>query len=105
MEGYKGRLYDEILSLEERIHNLENFVNDTVLFKTLSWKLRIATRLQLFFMRRYYFWLANRVNMILTKEDFEYYSTPVAQVDEPVTEVKETKKKKKRNNKKTKTNE
>lgn len=105
MEGYKGRLYDEILSLEERIHNLENFVNDLVLFKTLSWKLRMATRLQLFFMRRYYFWLANRVNMILTKEDIEYYSTPVNKTTEPVTEVKETKKKTKRKNKKTKANE
>lgn len=105
MEGYKGRLYDEALSLEERIHNLENFVNDSMLFKTLSWKLRMATRLQLFFMRRYYFWLANRVAMILTKEDIAYYSTPVNEAIESVTEVKETKKKKKRNNKKTKTNE
>lgn len=105
MEGYKGRLYDEIFSLEERIHNLENFVNDSVLFNTLSWKLRIATRLQLFFMRRYYFWLANRVSMILTKEDIEYYSTPVDKVLEPTAEVKEPKKKTKHKNKKTKSNE
>lgn len=107
MEDFKVRMLDEACSLETKINALETFVNTDDVFTALSWKVRVATRLQLFFMNRYYFWLVQRINLLCTQADFEDYAhriTTPAEV-EPVVEVtaepvKKTNKSKKRAKKK-----
>lgn len=97
MEDFKVRLFDEVCILEDKIHKLTAFVTNKETFSKLSFKLRVVTRLQLFFMRHYYLCLAQRMDMVCTPEDIAYYATPQT--------AKTTKPKTKRKNKKTKTNE
>ena len=97
MEDFKVRLLDEVCILEDKIHKLEAFVTNKETFSQLPFKLRVATLLQLFFMRHYYLCLVQRINMLCTPEDIAYYATPQT--------AKTAKPKTKRKNKKTKTNE
>lgn len=97
MEDFKVRLLDEVCILEDKIHKLEAFVTNKETFSKLSFKLRVATRLQLFFMRHYSLCLAQRIDMVCTPDDIADYATPQT--------AKTAKPKTKRKNKKTKTNE
>lgn len=94
MENFKIRLMDEAQSLWEKIGALEDFITTRDEYYDLTFKQKFAMRMQLFFMRRYYFWLCNRISMHCTLEDMEEYTQPakVSIVDEPVTEVTTEKK-------------
>lgn len=98
MEGFKVRLLDESQALWEKIMKLEDFLYTSDEYQKFTFKQKFAMRMQLFFMRRYYFWLCNRVTMHCTAEDIEEYSTPspILLVDEPVAEVTVEKKPKTR---------
>lgn len=98
MEDYKIRLLDEIHELQERINRLEVFIL-TAEFKKLAWMLKISTKLQLFFMRRYYFWLGQRIDLIISTNEIAEYATRQISTDNIV------KPKNKRKNKKTKADE
>jgi hypothetical protein len=104
MEDFKVRMLDEAEALWAKIIDLEKFVTTSDVFTNLSWKVRMATRFQLFMMRRYYFWLSHRISLLCTPEDITEYTTPVA-VEEPVIEIaaeapKKTNKPKKKTKKK-----
>lgn len=73
MEDYKIRLLDEVTYLDEKMASLEKFV-DTPEFKALKWKTRCHLRIQLFYMRRYYFWLAHRMSYSINTDDMNEYS-------------------------------
>lgn len=105
MEDFKVRMLDEAEALWAKIIDLEKFVTTSDVFTNLSWKVRMATRFQLFMMRRYYFWLSHRISLLCTPEDITEYTTPVATVEEPVAEIaaeapKKTNKPKKKTKKK-----
>lgn len=102
MEDFKVRMLDEAEALWAKIIALEKFVTTSDVFTNLSWRVRMATRFQLFMMRRYYFWLSHRISLLCTPEDITEYTTPVA-VEEPVVEIAaETPKKNNNPKKKTK---
>ena len=110
MEDYKVRMIDEAAALNDKIMALEGFIYCNDEFFDLPWKRRVAMRLQLFYMRRYYFWLSKRINWLCSASDIKEITNPepVAPVAEPVVEATETKapkKTKKRKLKKTKTDE
>lgn len=108
MENYKVRLLDEASYVGEKITSLEKFVYTDEKFWDLSFKKRLAMRIQLFYMRRYHFWLATRIGWTCTKEDMEEYTTPFIKtvIEEPIVEAPvEKKPKTKRRAKKSKTNE
>lgn len=101
MEDYKIRLLDEVTYLDEKMASLEKFVY-TPEFKALKWKTRCHLRIQLFYMKRYYFWLAHRMSYSINTDDMEEY----ALTKMPMTpETKKNKTKNKKNVKKKKTNE
>ena len=105
MEDFKVRMLDEANSLWAKINNLEKFLT-TNEFANLSWKVRISTRLQLFVMRRYYFWLSQRINLLCTPEDIAEYNNPVVVATEAAVEVEAPKKvKSKKKSKKKVSNE
>lgn len=90
MEDFKVRLLDEAQSLWYRITALEDFMAARDEYKELTFKHKFAMRMQLFFMRRYYFWLCNRINWHCTSEDIEEYTNPapLTKAEEPIaTEV------------------
>lgn len=89
MEGFKARLLDEAHSLWKKIISLEDFIHTRNEYKEFSFKQKFAMRMQLFFMRRYYFWLCDRVSMHCSAEDITEYNnpTPVLLVEEPVVEA------------------
>lgn len=89
MEDYKVRLMDEAQVLYEKIMSLEDFITTRDEYQEFTFKQKFAMRMQLFFMRRYYFWLCNRISWHCTTEDFEEYTTKVETpaVTEPVVEV------------------
>lgn len=89
MEGFKVRLMDEAQALWNKIMSLEDFITTRDEYQEFSFKQKVAMRMQLFFMRRYYFWLCNRISMHCTTEEVEEYinPAPVIKAEEPVTEV------------------
>lgn len=89
MEGFKVRLMDEAQMLWEKIVGLEDFIATRNEYQEFTFKQKFAMRMQLFFMRRYYFWICNRISMHCTLTDVEEYSTPTSTllVDEPVAEI------------------
>ena len=89
MEDFKVRMLDEVCTLETKIHDLEKFITTADVFNNLSWKVRISTRLQLFFMRRYYFWLSQRIGLLCSQGDVEDYTnhTATPAEAEPVAEL------------------
>lgn len=89
MEDFKVRLMDEAQMLWEKIVALEDFITTRDEYKEFTFKQKFAMRIQLFFMRRYYFWLCNRISMHCTLAEVEEYNTPTPTllVDEPVAEV------------------
>ena len=102
MEDFKVRMLDEAEALWAKIINLEKFVTTSDAFTNLSWRVRMATRFQLFMMRRYYFWLSHRISLLCTPDDITEYTTPVAAVEEPVEVIAEAPKKTSKPKKKTK---
>jgi hypothetical protein len=72
MEDYKYRLISESEDLDKKIASLEVFIT-TDEFRKLKWKIRMHLRLQLFFMRRYFFWLAQRMMYTCTIDDYNEY--------------------------------
>lgn len=102
MEDFKVRMLDEAEALWAKIINLEKFVTTSDVFTNLSWKVRMATRFQLFMMRRYYFWLSHRISLLCTSDDITEYTTPVATVEEPVEVIAEAPKKASKSKKKSK---
>jgi hypothetical protein len=107
MENFKVRMLDEAGYISEKIGALEKFIEEDEKFTALSFKRRLAMRIQLFYMRRYYFWLATRIGWLCTTEDLVEYSTPVVKQEdaEPIVEVVDKKPKVKRRAKKDKNNE
>lgn len=109
MEDFKVRMIDEAAALNDKIMALEGFIYCNDEFFDLPWKRRVAMRLQLFYMRRYYFWLSKRINWLCSTSDIKEITNPepVAPMAEPVeaTETKAPKKTKKRKPKKIKTDE
>lgn len=101
MEDFKFRLLDEVTYLDEKMSSLEKFV-DTPDFKILKWKTRMHLRMQLFYMRRYYFWLAQRMAYSVSTDDMEEYAR--TKFPAPTTD-KKSKTKNKKNSKKKKNNE
>ena len=104
MEDFKVRLMDEAQMLWEKIMGLEDFISTRDEYRAFTFKQKFAMRMQLFFMRRYYFWLCDRISWHCTTEELEEYTTKVETpaVAEPVTEVTVDKKPKtKRKTKKT----
>ena len=89
MEDFKVRMMDEAHTLWNRIMSLEDFITTSDEYYKFTFKKKLAMRMQLFFMRRYYFWLCTRIHMHCTADDITEYSnpTPVLLVDEPVSEV------------------
>lgn len=86
MEDYKVRLMDEAQMLYEKIMSLEDFITTRDEYQEFTCKQKFAMRMQLFFMRRYYFWLCNRISWHCTTEDIEEYANPapIIKVEEPV---------------------
>lgn len=89
MEGFKVRLMDEVLMLWDKIVALEAFITTSDEYKEFTFKQKFAMRMQLFFMRRYYFWLCLRISMHCTAAEVEEYTNPapVVKSEEPTTEV------------------
>ena len=102
MEGFKVRLLDESQALWTKILSLEDFILYNDEYKKFTFKQKFAMRMQLFFMRNYYFWLCARVGMHCTADDITEYNNPapVLLVDEPVELVVEKKPRSKRKSKK-----
>lgn len=103
MEDFKVRLIDESQTLWNKIMSLEDFISTRDEYRAFTLKQKFAMRMQLFFMRRYYFWLCNRISWHCTTEDIEEYAnpTPLTKSDEPVIEeVVDKKPKVKRKSKK-----
>lgn len=86
MEGYKMRMFEEAGSIASRITALETYIN-TPEFKSLSWRVRWCMRMQLFFMRRYYFWLAERIELTCSLGDIAEWKNALK---EPATDVAAT---------------
>lgn len=86
MEDFKVRMFEELKSLQEKIFALEKFVYTDEKFKNLAFKHRMSLRIQLFYMRKYSFWLSTRIGWYTTKEDLEEYYNPTCPllVDEPI---------------------
>ena len=108
MEDFKSRIIDEATALMDKIVALESFIYRNEAFFDLPFKTRFALRVQLFYMRRYSFWLSKRISWCCTKEDIAetINPEPLAIVEEPVSEIPAEKKPKaKRRTKKKKTNE
>lgn len=89
MEDFKVRLMDEAQSLWNKIMSLEDFIATRNEYQEFTCKQKLAMRMQLFFMRRYYFWLCHRISMHCTAVEVDEYITPTSTllVDEPVSEV------------------
>ena len=88
MEDYKVRLLDEAQALWNKIMSLEDFIATRDEYQEFTCKQKFAMRMQLFFMRRYYFWLCNRISLHCTAEDMDEYAhpAPLTKVDEPIIE-------------------
>lgn len=89
MEDFKVRMLDEAQALWKNIMSLSDFIATNKKYKELSFKEKFAMRMQLLFMRNYYFWLCRRVGLHCTAEDITEYSntSPILLVDEPVEEI------------------
>lgn len=89
MEDFKVRLMDESQSLWEKIMRLEAFIATRNEYQKFTCKQKVAMRMQLFFMHRYYFWLCHRISMHCTAEEMEEYinPAPVVKAEKPTTEV------------------
>lgn len=99
MEDYKYRLISESEDLDKKIANLEVFTT-TDEFRKLKWKIRMHLRLQLFFMRRYFFWLAQRMMYTCTIADYNEYLRAILDTANDVESIKKPKSKKKPKKKK-----
>ena len=86
MEDYKVRLLDESQALWGKIMSLEDFIATRDEYQEFTFKQKFAMRMQLFFMRKYYFWLCNRISWHCTTEDLEEYvnPAPIIKVEESV---------------------
>lgn len=86
MEDFKVRMMDEAQALWNKIMSLEDFISTRDEYRAFTLKQKFAMRMQLFFMRRYYFWLCNRISWHCTTEDLEEYANPapLTKVEEPV---------------------
>lgn len=108
MEGYKMRMFEEVRYIVSKISALEAYLN-TPDFKALSWRVRWCMRIQLFFMRRYYFWLAERMELTCSLDDFAEWKNgvkePTTDVVATSVEVKDKPKTKRSKSKKKKSNE
>ena len=89
MEDFKVRLMDEAQSLLNKIMRLEDFITTRTEYKEFTFKQKFAMRMQLFFMRRYYFWLCHRISMHCTAIEVDEYinPAPVGKPEESTTEV------------------
>ena len=108
MEGYKMRMFEEGRYIVSRISALEAYIN-TPDFKALSWRVKWCMRMQLFFMRRYYFWLAERIELTCSLVDIAEWKNalkePATDVAATSAEIKEKPKTKRSKSKKKKSNE
>lgn len=95
MEDFKVRLMDEAQALWNKTMALEDFISTRDEYQEFTFKQKFAMRMQLFFMRRYYFWLSNRISWHCTAEDVEEYvnPAPIGKEDEPVVTSTTTEKK------------
>lgn len=94
MEDFKVRMMDEAQALWNKIMSLEDFISTRDEYRAFTFKQKFAMRMQLFFMRRYYFWLCNRISWHCTTEDIEEYTNPAPiMIEEPVTTEAVTEKK------------
>lgn len=102
------RMFEEAGYIASRITALETYIN-TPEFKTFSWRVRWCMRMQLFFMRRYYFWLAERMELTCSPTDFAEWGNglkePITEVASTSAEVKDKPKTKRSKSKKKKSNE
>ena len=89
MENFKVRMMDESQALWDKIGRLEDFIATSDEYQEFTFKQKFAMKMQLFFMRNYYFWLSYRVGIHCTAEDITEYNNPttILLVDEPVAEV------------------
>jgi hypothetical protein len=89
MEDFKVRLMDEAQSLWNKIMALEDFIATRDEYQEFTCKQKFTMRMQLFFMRRYYFWLCRRISIHCTAEEVEEYTNPAPVVtpEEPTAEV------------------
>lgn len=102
------RMFEEAGYIASRITALETYIN-TPEFKTFSWRVRWCMRMQLFFMRCYYFWLAERMDLTCSLTDFVEWENRIkeslADVTATSAEVKDKPKTKRSKSKKKKSNE
>lgn len=102
------RMFEEAGYIASKITALETYIN-TPEFKTFSWRVRWCMRMQLFFMRRYYFWLAERIDLTCSLDDIAEWKNalkePAADVAATSAEIKEKPKTKRSKSKKKKSNE
>ena len=87
MDDFKVNMLDEAKYLSEKIFKLEEFTETNKEFLELPFLKRVVMKIQLFYMRRYYFWLSQRINWICTKGDLAEYETLKDTFED--TEVKE----------------
>lgn len=102
------RMFEEAGYIASKITALETYIN-TPEFKTFSWRVRWCMRMQLFFMRCYYFWLAERMELTCSPTDFVEWGNglkePPTDVASTSAEVKDKPKTKRSKSKKKKSNE
>ena len=96
MEDYKFRLLDEVTYLDGKMASLENFITSDN-FKQLKWRTRIHLRIQLFYMRRYYFWLVQRMSYTCSPQELEEYARMKHYHPDPTPEKPKTKRTSKKN--------
>ena len=77
MEDFKVRLLDEAQALWDKIMGLEDFISTRDEYHDMTLKQRFGLHMQLFFMRRYYFWLCNRISWHCSVDDIDEYTRKV----------------------------